>query len=220
MSVPAPQWVFPSVNEYSLYDPRLEKDTDMDALVREIETVLGLDEPSPHLLRAADYISRDELSQYNRTKVDWAIGGGVSGFVFGAGAVVLLDITSMVWGVWTILGGALVGMLVGRKMGADVAEKNLLRYRAGKSPVLGAHDGHIGLWHRGNVVWPGVELEEALATLPKNWEYAIGGVVPPGPTLWEGSTEDLYSRIDFDRTFDESFDDATMRRTGMMRGGR
>lgn len=93
--------------------------------------------------------------------------------------------------------------------------------------VLG-HGGHVGLWPRGNVVWPGVELEEELSHLPAWAEYGIGAgvdvlvgltVVPPGPRLWTGSTEDLLSRIDWDRTFDEGFDEATIRNTNRMRGG-
>ena len=77
-----------------------------------------------------------------------------------------------------------------------------------------------GLWPRGNVVWPGVELEEALRQLPPDWEYAIGAAQPQIVRMWEGTTQDLYSHLDPERRFDESFDEAMMRRTGMMRGGR
>lgn len=93
--------------------------------------------------------------------------------------------------------------------------------------VLGLHSGPM-LWPKGNYVWPGVELEQRLKQIPYSGKGGYGdidfiiGSLPtpaPGPKLWEGTTEDLYARLDFGRTFDESFDDAMIRNTGKMRGG-
>ncbi len=99
-----------------------------------------------------------------------------------------------------------------------------------QTTVVGMHRGPF-LWPRGNYVWPGVDVEDAIARLssgrPREDVEIVGaveaaidvlGAQPQVPTLWEGTEEELLSRLDLERRFDEKFDDAMIRRTGKMRG--
>lgn len=117
-----------------------------------------------------------------------------------------------------ILGGDVISALPARPVFPSVSEYPIEAAREMIEEVENVIGTHHGLWPRGNYVWPGVELEEELRKLPENWEYAMGAITPI-VKLWEGTTEDLRSRLDFERAFDEGFDDAMIRRTGKMRGG-
>lgn len=109
--------------------------------------------------------------------------------------------------------------------------------------VLGHGHSHSPVpWPQGNLVWPGTDIDDVIARrldelagppplvncVERGRAFAEGrlddvlgggGVSPlPAPHMWQGTEEDLLSRIDLERTFDESFDDAMVRRTGRMRG--
>ncbi len=99
----------------------------------------------------------------------------------------------------------------------DALEAEIALAENEESEVLGAGASGLGPWPHGNLVWPGVELEQELRSAPPGWEYGIG-LVPPGPTLWTGTEEELVSRMDWDRSFDEGWDENLIRRTGRMRG--
>ena len=116
-----------------------------------------------------------------------------------------------------ILGSDVLAALPARPVFVSVNEYPIEDAREMLDEVEQVIGAHHGLWPRGNVVWPGVDLEEELWKAQHPVE--IVGAQTPIVKLWEGSAEDLLSRVDFDRTFDEGFDAALVRRTGKMRGG-
>ncbi len=88
--------------------------------------------------------------------------------------------------------------------------------------VIGANTGFNQVqlpWPQGNIVWPGVEIDDLIAEMDENQPLFVLGApaIPKGPVYFEGPDSELINYLDLERTFDEDFDSAMLRRTGAFR---